>query len=254
MVILYALKGRINSAAIPVKVNNRHIMHIHRKVQHLEETDISLLAECDGLKKVKLVVRHAERPLFKTAKAPNNVSITTGGRDEAERLGGLLSRHGLTMNGCASSPVRRCIQTAEHIAHGNRFRGKVDASPRLGGSDLFNDDEEALNATFDAHTIEEIIAMQLEGEKVPGMKVMEEALRIFLGQVLSDQDRKFEVLVSHDLFVCQAVHYLTGTKFSPERCTGFLEGFFIAFRDDLAWVLWDGRWYDVTDRLSSLMS
>jgi hypothetical protein len=220
----------------------------------LDEREISFLAGCDGFKAVKLVVRHAERPLFKSAKAPNDVSITDGGKSEAERLGRLLGKHGLLMNGCASSPVRRCIQTAEHIAVGNGFSKKIDISLCLGGSDLFNDDEEALMATFDSNTIEEIIAMQLGGEKVPGMKVMEEALRIFLGQVLSDQGPGFEVFVSHDLFVCQAVHYLTGSEFLPERCTGFLEGFFIAFRDGLAWVLWDGHWYDVTDRLNSLMS
>jgi broad specificity phosphatase PhoE len=223
-------------------------------VLQLEESDISLLAECDGFKTVKLVVRHAERPLFKTAKAPNDVSITIGGKSEAERLGRLLGHHGLIINRCASSPVHRCVQTAELIAHGNQFRGKVDTSPCLGGSELFNDDEEALMATFDTLTIEEIIDMQLEGEKVPGMRAMEEALRIFLGHVLSEKDKDFEVFVSHDLFVCQAVHYLTGTKFRPERCTRFLEGFFIGFRDGRARVLWEGQWYDVTDRLRSLMS
>lgn len=220
----------------------------------MEESDIALLAGCEGLKTVKMVVRHAERPLFKTAKAPNDVSITSGGKDEAERLGKLLGHHGIIVNACASSPVRRCIQTAQHIAHGSGYSEKIEVSLRLGGSNLFNDDEVALMATFDSLTIEEIIAMQLVGEKVPGMKGMEEALRIFLGQVLSDPGPGFEVIVSHDLFVCQAVHYLTGTEFLPERCTGFLEGFFIAIRDGREWVLWDGQWYDVADRLRSLMS
>jgi broad specificity phosphatase PhoE len=224
------------------------------RVRILEESDISLIAGGEGFRTVKLVVRHAERPLFKTAKAPNDVSITADGQNEAERLGRLLGHHGLIIDRCASSTVRRCLQTAELIAQGNRFPDKVDISPCLGGSDLFNDDEEALMRSFDTLTIEEIIDMQLGGQKVPGMRVTEEALRIFMGHVLSDRDRRFELFVSHDLFVCQAVHYLTGTKFSPERCTGFLEGFFIAVRDGREWVLWDGEWYDVTDRLRSLMS
>jgi hypothetical protein len=227
-------------------------MPIFRKVLQLEESDISLLAGRKGFKTVKLVVRHAERPLFKTAKAPNDVSITNVGKDEAERLGALLSRHGLVIDRCVSSPVCRCVQTAEHIALGNRFPGDVCTSQRLGGSDMFNDDEEALMHSFDTLTIEEIISMQLEGEKVPGMKAMEEALRIFLGQVISDMSPGFELIVSHDLFVCQAVHYLTETEFTPDMCTGFLEGFFITLQENETKVLWNGRWYDVSDRLEQL--
>ena len=220
----------------------------------MDETEISLLVEGGGFETVKMVVRHAERPLFNTAKAPHEVSITNDGRTEAERLGNILRQYGIILDGCGSSPVRRCIQTAEFIAAGNRFRGKVETNPSLGGSDLFNDDEEALGKTLDTCTIEEIIARQLRGEKVPGLKRVEEGLRIFMGRVLSDRSRKFEVFVSHDLFVCPAVHYLTGTEFSPDRCTGFLEGFFIAFRNDTAMVIWNGQWYDVTDRLRSLLA
>ena len=143
------------------------------------------------------------------------------------------------MDGCTSSPVRRCIQTAELIAAGNRFHGSVDTSPSLGGSSLFIDDDEALEHTLDTCTIEEIIGRQLEGRKVPGMRDLEEGLRVFMGRVLSDRSREFEVFVSHDLFVCPAVHYLTETYYSSAGNTGFLEGFFIALDGDRTMILWN---------------
>jgi hypothetical protein len=218
----------------------------------LDEKDISLLVEHGGFDRVKLVVRHAERPLFKGLKAPHDVSITDKGMREAERLGGLLDQSGLTIRGCSSSPVRRCIQTAELIGAGNGYKGKVETSPTLGGSGLFMDDGEELDHTLDTYTLEEIIGGQLRGRKVPGMRPLESGLKIFMGQVMSDRSRDFEVFVSHDLFVCPAVHYLTETDYSAAGNTGFLEGFFIAERGGRTWIVWRSHFYDVTDRLRSL--
>ena len=220
----------------------------------MEEKEISLLNNDARRGSVKLVARHAERPLFQKAKAPHDVSITDKGKDEAERLGILLRQYHLNLEGCTSSPVRRCIQTAELIAAGNRYQGKVDTAPSLGGSNLFNDDEEALDQTLETYTIEEILGKQIAGAKVPGLRGVEESLRIFMGRVLRDRSRGFEVFVSHDLFICSAVHYLTGTSYAASGNTGFLDGFFIDLRDDAALVLWNGRWYDVTGRLRSLFS
>ena len=219
---------------------------------HLQEKDISLLVKSVDLGKVKMVVRHAERPLFKGPRAPPEVSITEDGKKEAERLGGLLRHYGLSVDGCASSPVRRCVQTAELIAAGNQFPGTVERSPSLGGAGLFMDDGEALDHTLDTCTIEEIIRGQLLGDKVPGMRDLEAGLRIFMGRVLSDRSRDFEVFVSHDLFVCPAVHHLTETVYSSVGNTGFLDGFFVTVSGDRTRILWDSRWYDVTDRLETL--
>ncbi|HEY3418967.1 MAG TPA: histidine phosphatase family protein [Methanomassiliicoccales archaeon] len=220
----------------------------------MDERQISLLLEGGKFDTVKLVVRHAERPLYRTAKAPNGVSITEKGMRDAERLGVILERNGIRMDGCSSSIVRRCIQTAELIASGNRYRQPLVTSDSLGGSPLFMDDSEALDRTLDTCSIEDIIGRQLAKDKVAGLKDVETGLRIFMGRVLADPSRSFEVFVSHDLFVCPSVHYLTATPFSTEGYTGFLEGFFIAVRDDRTKILWNSRWYDVTDRLGRLFS
>ncbi len=218
----------------------------------MDEKEIGLLVGCGEYDTVKLVVRHAERPLFKGLKAPHEVSITENGMREAERLGDLLDKNGLKIQGCASSPVHRCIQTAKLIGTGNRYQGKVETSPSLGGSGLFMDDGEALDHTLDTYTLEDIIGGQLVGKKVPGMRPLESGLRIFMGRVLSDRSKTFEVFVSHDLFVCPAVHYLTETEYSARGNTGFLEGFFISVCGDRTNILWESRWYDVTDRIESL--
>lgn len=218
----------------------------------MEEKEISLLVESGEFDFIKMVVRHAERPLFKSLRAPHEVSITGNGKNEAEKLGRLLRQHGLHIDGCASSPVRRCIQTAELIGAGNQYQGKVETSPSLGGSGLFMEDDKALDQTLDTYTLEKIIGDQLAGNRVPGMRDLEAGLKVFMGRVLTDRSSDFEVFVSHDLFVCPAVHYLTGTAYSAERNTGFLEGFFIAASGDRTRVLWNSRWYDISDRIVSL--
>lgn len=218
----------------------------------MDEKEISLLVDQGECEMVKLVVRHAERPIFKGLRTPLEVSITENGMREADRLGVLLEENGFKIEGCASSPVHRCIQTAELIGVGNRFRGKVETSPSLGGSGLFMDDGDTLSRTLDTYTLEDIIGGQLAGKEVPGMRPLESGLRIFMGRVLSNRSKVFEVFVSHDLFVCPAVHYLTGTAYSEKGNTGFLDGFFISVCEDHTKILWDSHWYDVTDRLGSL--
>ena len=218
----------------------------------MDGKEISILVAEGGFDTIKLVVRHAERPLFKGMRAPQGVSITENGKKEAERLGRSLKENGIQIDGCASSTVRRCIQTAEFIALGNQFEGLPETSPCLGGSGLFMDDSEALDRTLDTWTLEDVIGNQLAGIKVPGFNRLESGLQILLGRVLSDKSKRFEVFVSHDLFVCPAVHYLTETHYTAEGNTGFLGGFFIVTRGDRTSILWDSRWYDVTDRLRSL--
>ncbi len=218
----------------------------------MDENEISPLFDGDGFDNVKLVVRHAERPLFKGLKAPHDVSITENGMRQAERLGRSLGERGLKIKGCSTSPVRRCIQTAELIGAGNGYEGDVETYPSLGGSGLFMDDGEALDHTFDTYTLERIIGDQLQGRKVPGMRPLEVGLRIFMGQIMSRRSMGFEVFVSHDLFVCPAAHYLTQTAYSAAGNTGFLEGFFFAERDGRTWILWRSRAYDVTVRLRTL--
>jgi hypothetical protein len=220
----------------------------------LDGKEVSLLIEGGKFDTIKLVVRHAERPIFKGAKAPHGVSLTDRGKVQAEQLGRVLTEQGIRIDGCASSHVPRCVQTAELIARGNQYAGPLEQSASLGGSDLFVIDNAALDHTLDTYTINDIIADQLAGRNVPGMLDLLSGMRIFLGRVLADRSKRFEVFVSHDLFVCPAVHYLTRTKFSPEGYTGFLEGFFIAFQDGKSSVLWNGQWHDVTDQLWELMA
>lgn len=219
----------------------------------MDENEISILIAEGGFDTVKLVVRHAERPLFKGMRAPQEVSITENGKKAAERLGTYLKKSGIAIEACTSSTVVRCVQTAEFIAMGNQFEGPVESSPCLGGSGLFADDIEALDLTLDTWTLEEVIGDQLAGNKVPGFKRLESGLQILFERVLSDRSKRFEVFVSHDLFVCPAVHYLTETGYTPEGNTGFLEGFFLVTKRGRTLVLWDSRWYDVTERLRSLL-
>lgn len=95
-----------------------------------------------------LLVRHAERPRFTgIAEAlREDVSITTEGRQNARSFGGMLDGIGMIL----SSPIRRCMETAEAIAEGNlcdssrvcswpslcRFRGFSDAAYALANTGL----------------------------------------------------------------------------------------------------------------------
>ena len=68
-----------------------------RRVAYLEEKELSILIEERDHETVKMVVRHAQRPMFKGTKAPHEVSITEKGKEEAEKLGRLLRKYDLSI-------------------------------------------------------------------------------------------------------------------------------------------------------------
>ena len=68
-----------------------------------------------------LLLRHAERPPIPPGTFGNDLEITPAGRREAEALGRALAQ-GEPVAGVYSSPVLRCVQTAEAMAAGAGWR------------------------------------------------------------------------------------------------------------------------------------
>ncbi len=174
---------------------------------------------------VSLIVRHAERQTIPVGEFGVDVRLTPDGVAEAEKLGRVLSvREQATV---VSSPVPRCVQTAEAILRGGGWPGSLTQDRRLGDPGPFVVDPEVSGALFLELPIAEIARRQLSNPIPPaGMRSTCEGVTIFLGLVTGNLRRqgRLNVYVTHDVVLAVFLGRLFHLSIDEIHWPGFLDG------------------------------
>lgn len=170
---------------------------------------------------VTLLLRHSARyPILDPAET-YTVGLTPEGFTMAENLGWLLGR--LYPGGrLLSSPVGRCIDTAEAISRGAGWPGQAETDERL-------------SHPFIAPAFESFVQGQVNG-------VLPWQARAVLALLLAHTDSgpQLDVLVTHDTILVTLVGCLLKTPVSKEFWPGFLEGMFVWRADEQVCLRWRG--------------
>lgn len=111
-----------------------------------------------------LFLRHADRPSFKPNSWGHNVSITLKGKQASQSMGKKLRSNNLSYY-LWSSPIKRCLETAEAICKGLESTRDVRKSPLLGGPGFFIQNSEKASIIFKEYPLPELIDLYLH-EKV----------------------------------------------------------------------------------------
>ncbi|MDE2843116.1 MAG: histidine phosphatase family protein [Chloroflexota bacterium] len=175
---------------------------------------------------VALIVRHAERGEIPSGEFGADVPLTARGMADAQRLGAAL-RSVREQVSAVSSPVLRCVQTAEAVLRGGGLPGVAALDRMLGDPGPFVVDPEVSGKLFLQTGIFEIVHRQLsDAEPPPGMRPTAEGIELLLCLTtdnLGNQGR-LNVYVTHDA----VLSVLVATLFrSPLETTGwpqYLEG------------------------------
>ena len=174
---------------------------------------------------VALVVRHAEREAIPTGEFGVDVPLTARGVAAAEALGRVSSvREEATV---VSSPVPRCVQTAEAILRGGGWSGAVTLDRRLGDPGPFVVDPEVSGALFLKLPILELVRRQLSDPRPPaGMRSACEGVAIILGLVAGDLQwqGRLNVYVTHDAILAVLLARLFRLTTDEIDWPGFLDG------------------------------
>ena len=177
---------------------------------------------------VALVVRHAEREAIPTGEFGVDVPLTARGVAAAEALGRVSSvREEATV---VSSPVTRCVQTAEAILRGGGWSGAVTLDRRLGDPGPFVVDPEVSGALFLKLPIPELVRRQLSDSCPPaGMRSASEGVKIILGLVAGDLQwqGRLNVYVTHDTILAVLLARLFRLPIDDIDWPQFLDGLFL---------------------------
>ena len=174
---------------------------------------------------VSLVIRHAEREEIPAGTYGYDVILTDHGRRTAKQLGTTMSEK--RMMTVISSPVPRCVHTAQQILHGAGSSSGVVTDRRLGDSGAFMIDPEIAGPLFLEVSIPEIARRQLQDDAPPpGMRPTNEGVSILLDLVASylNSNGQLNVFVAHDVILGVLVGSIFRLSVEQVGWPAFLEG------------------------------
>lgn len=179
---------------------------------------------------VTLLMRHSARFPIVPPDDGWTVPLTTEGVRMAEDLGLVIGPH-FAEGRLRSSPVGRCIATAEAVARGAGWNGSVLPDDRISHGFL----EPCWNL---------VSSGGLNG-KLP------EQIHSAMGLLLdpSDQAPRLDIMVSHDTVVGAVVGTLLRAPVLREHWPNYLEGVFFWQEDGHIRALWRGKEYRFSEDL-----
>ena len=206
------------------------------------ERTLALLDRVPAGLPVALVLRHAERGEITPGAFGNDVSLTRRSSDSAHRLGmGLSSRMMGVVN---SSPLPRCIQTADAIIAGAGWRANATPDRLLGDPGPFVVKPELAGRLFLDIGIEAIVRRQLADDQPPGgMRSTASGVKLVLQELaaaLNGPDSA-SVFVTHDAVLAALVGHLYGLPVDGFCWPDYLDALVVWPDSDRLRFLWRGQ-------------
>ena len=172
-----------------------------------------------------IILRHAEREKIPAGTFGAEVSLTAQGVSTAEKLGAVLVRRGPVS--ITSSPVLRCVQTAEAIRRGGGQTGATTLDWRLGDPGPFVVRAEESGKLFLQVGILEIVRRQLSAAgPLPGMRPTSAGIELLLGLTAHnlDQQGRLSIYVTHDAILAVLVAWLYRAPIEEITWPDYLDG------------------------------
>ena len=191
---------------------------------------------------VSLVIRHAEREEIPAGTFGHDVNLTAEGTRAAEELGAALSgERGLTL---LSSPVPRCVQTAQAMLRGAGSSSEIHTDRQLGDPGAFINDPETAGPLFLELPIPEIARRQLyDSASLPGMRPTSEGVEMLLSLVTSPlgENGQLHVFVTHDIILSVFVATIFRSSLEETGWPGYLDGMLVWRSGDEIHLSWKGE-------------
>ena len=200
-----------------------------------------LSAVPDGVD-VSLVIRHAQREEIPAGTFGHDVNLTADGTRAAEKLGAALSEKRTI---CAvSSPVPRCIQTAQAMLRGTGLPSEIHTDPRLGGPGAFVIDPGTAGQLFQELPIPEIARRQLQdAASLPGMRPTSEGIEVLMDLVTSPlgKEGRLHVFVTHDIILSVFAASILRSSLEEIGWPDYLEGLLVWRSAGRFHFIWQGK-------------
>lgn len=171
-----------------------------------------------------LLLRHSIREEFAAGDLGNNIPITVDGKNLAFELGRYLGKRLRTLH---SSPLLRCIQTAEALREGAGVDADIPGNRLLGDPGVFVVNAALAWGNWEALGNEGVMRhLATEDYALPGMADPEKASQKLVRYMLSSMSGVpgIHIFVTHDVILAPTVARFLRQRYEVSEGPAFLEG------------------------------
>ncbi|GHT62971.1 phosphoglycerate mutase [Bacteroidia bacterium] len=173
--------------------------------------------------KISLLIRHADRDKIPAGEFGNDVLLNEKGEERALSFGKSLSE--LKINKIFTSPVQRCVQTAEYITKGYGKSLEITQSHELGDPGLHISDDQVAGKFFLTEGFDELYYRITHNIDIPGISVTKEFntnMTDFLTE--NSKENGLTIFVTHDLLVAHYHFSINGKIYPKDDWVKYLGG------------------------------
>lgn len=176
--------------------------------------------------KISLLIRHADRDSIPKGSFGNEILLNDKGKLSAQSFGEQLIER--KINRVFTSPIGRCVQTAQFIVKGYGSSVEIIETTALGAPGLHITDEKIAGEYYLQYGFDEMYMRFVKGEKIPGMASIEE-LNLGITNFIKENttENGTTLFITHDMLIAfyhysinkkvysksNWINYLTGLKF-----------------------------------------
>lgn len=181
-----------------------------------------------------ILIRHSERNFIPDGIHDIVTPLNEAGKQKARSLGEKLRIHNKLL--IYTSPVLRCVQTAEEIAQGFNKAVLIEQSNYLGEPGPFVYDSEKAKEEFITKGVVTVIKNMQDFIRVEGARNKEEGSKIllsFIKEVFGQLNNgNFLIFISHDAIITVFLNYIFGEYFDESNWLDYLDGCVIMQKQD----------------------
>lgn len=173
--------------------------------------------------KLAVIIRHADRDNIPLGSFGNEVLLNRKGVENSMSLGEKMRGH--KVNCIYTSPILRCIQTAEYFENGYGKPLDYNITKSLGDPGLHIEDDKLAGEFYLKHTFDEMYRRFTNNEPIPGVpspKDFKQRMNEFIKDNTKEEGITF--FVTHDSLIAFYHYCLNGTIYTKENWIQYLSG------------------------------
>jgi len=181
--------------------------------------------------KLAILIRHADRELIPSGEIGNEIPINETGSFNALSFGNGLKSY--CLNKIFTSPILRCIQTAEKISEGYGQNVEIITTKSLGAPGLHVTDERIAGEFYVKYGFDEMYRRFTNHELIPGIPNSAQFLKSmndFL--LLNTNQRGLSLFITHDSLIAFYHFCINRTIYTKENWVNYLSGLILNFSED----------------------
>ncbi len=201
---------------------------------------LQAISGSDRVRPVVLLMRHAARGPLPADNAAGDVPILPEGAVAARALGRTIGARLTTLR---TSPMLRCVQTADALRAGSERMIEPVEDKALGSPGLFVTDVAVAWKNWDRLGHEAVMAGMIAGRQLPGMAAPKDAARRLVAHAIEvgGATAGVHVLVTHDSLLAATVAHTLGILLPRPEWPAFLEALVLTPGPDGLRVRWRDR-------------